>query len=147
MQITSASFENNGILPTKYTCEGKNINPPLEISGTPENTKSLVLICDDPDAVSGIFTHWTVWNISPKTTEIKENSIPLNAIQGTTSFGKTGYGSPCPPKNTGKHRYTFKIYAIDKTLDIPASTTAETLYKTIENSIIDKAETIGIYSR
>lgn len=146
MQITSFAFKNNETLPTKYTCEGENINPPLEISDTPENAKSLVLIIDDPDAPAGLWTHWTIWNIDPKTKEIKENSVPVNSKEGITSFKNTGYGAPCPPKNTGVHRYFFKIYAIDKTLDLPTSTTSESLYKKIENSILDKAEIIGLYA-
>lgn len=147
MQITSSAFENNETLPSKYTCDGENINPPLSISGTPENAKSLVLISDDPDAPAGTWTHWTVWNIDPKTAEVSENSVPANSVEGTTSFDETGYGSPCPPKGTGTHRYVFKIYAIDKLLDLPTSLKAEELYKTIEPSIIDKAEIIGLYSR
>lgn len=147
MEITSPVFKNNETLPVKYTCEGDNINPPLKISGTPENAKSLILIVDDPDAPAGLWTHWTAWNIDPKTTEISENSVPINSVEGITSFGNIGYGAPCPPKNSGTHRYFFKIYAIDHTLDLPTSITAEELYKTIEPSIVDKAEIIGLYSR
>jgi len=147
MQITSSAFQNSATLPAKYTCDGDNINPPLEISGTPENAKSLVLIVDDPDAPAGTWTHWTVWNIDPKTAEISENSVPTNSVEGTTSYNEKGYGSPCPPKNTGNHRYVFKIYAIDKMLNLQTSIKAEELYKTIENSILDKAEMVGVYSR
>lgn len=145
MNITSPAFKNNETLPKKHTCDGENINPPLLISDIPENAKSLMLIFEDPDAPSDTFYHWLVWNISPITTEIPENSIPKDATQGTNSGRTVGYYPPCPP--SGTHRYTFKIFALDSELDLPSSTTAKTLYEKTKNSIIDQAEIIGLYSR
>ena len=145
MKLESSVFENNGNIPSKYTCDGENVNPPLEISEVPENTKSLVLIVDDPDAPMGTWVHWTVWNISPKTTEISENSVPEGAVEGITDFGKPGYGGPCPP--SGTHRYFFKLYALDTTLDLGSSAKAKDIEKAMEGHILDKAELVGLYSR
>lgn len=145
MKLTSNVFTNNQPIPAKYTCEGINLNPPLTITGVPENTKSLALIMDDPDAPMGTWAHWTVWNIDPKTSEIAENSVPINSVQGTTSFGKPGYGGPCPP--SGTHRYFFKLYALDTILTIPSSSKKEELEKTFAGHVLDKTELIGLYSR
>src|SRR3989344_3924638 len=97
MKILSPAFEANQMIPPKYTCDGENINPPLQIADVPANTKSLILISDDPDASMGTWVHWTVWNIPPETKEIGENSAPIGAVEGMTSFGDKGYGGPCPP--------------------------------------------------
>ncbi len=145
MKLESPIFENNGNIPSKYTCDGGNVNPPLEIREVPENAKSLVLIVDDPDAPMGTWVHWTVWNISPKTTEISENSVPEGAVEGITDFGKPGYGGPCPP--SGTHRYFFKLYALNTTLDLDSSAKAKDIEKAMEGHILDKAELIGLYSR
>lgn len=145
MKISSPAFKNNEFIPSKYTCDGENINPPLSISGAPKNTKSLALIVDDPDAPHGTWIHWTVWNIDPKIGEIGANSTPPNATEGITSFGKPGYGSPCPP--SGTHRYFFKIYALDTKIDLLASGKVNELEKAIEGHILDNAEIIGLYSR
>ena len=145
MKLESPVFENNGNIPSKYTCDGENVNPPLEISEVPENAKSLVLIVDDPDAPMGTWVHWTVWNISSKTTEISENSVPEGAVEGMTDFGKPGYGGPCPP--SGTHRYFFKLYALDATLDLDSSDKAKDIEKAMEGHILDKAELVGLYSR
>src|SRR4030066_1308118 len=98
MQLKSPAFSQNGVVPAKYTCDDQNISPPLQIAETPENAKSLVLICDDPDAPGKTWTHWTVWNIDPDTSEIPEGKVPDKAVQGVTDFGEVGYGGPCPPR-------------------------------------------------
>lgn len=149
MKITSAAFQHNGNMPSKYTCDGENINPPLSINDVPTAAKSLVLIVDDPDAPMGIWVHWTVWNIDPATTEIAENSVPKgidgSAVEGTTSFGERGYGGPCPP--SGTHRYFFKLYALDTLLDLPSSAKAGDIEKAASGHILDKAELMGLYKR
>lgn len=145
MKITSTAFQHNGNLPSKYTCDGQGINPPLAFSEVPANAKSLVLISDDPDAPSGTFVHWTLWNIDPKITEISENSVPAGTTQGITSYGKEGYGSPCPP--SGVHRYYFKLYALDEKISLPSSVKADSLEKTMSGHILAQAELIGLYSR
>lgn len=156
MKITSSAFENNGNIPSKYTCDGEGVNPPLSFSEIPATAQSLVLIVDDPDAPSGTFVHWTVWNIDPKTTGIAENSIPAGATQGMTSYGKEGYGVPCPPISgsasggqmppSGVHRYFFKLYALDTKLYLPA-VRADSLEKAMIGHTLAQAEIIGLYSR
>lgn len=145
MKISSPAFEANQIIPSKYTCDGENISPPLQITDIPANAKSLVLITDDPDAPAGTWTHWTVWNILPETKEIGENSAPIGAVEGVTSFGSKGYGGPCPP--SGTHRYFFKLYALDKILDLPPSAKDSDIEKAMAGHILDKAEVVGLYKR
>ncbi|OGL53875.1 hypothetical protein A3K55_01650 [Candidatus Shapirobacteria bacterium RBG_13_44_7] len=145
MLLTSPIFQNNESIPAKYTCDGENINPPLQISGVPQNAQSLALIVDDPDAPVGTWIHWTLWNIDPKTTQIKENSIPFNAIQGVTSFGRPGYGGPCPP--SGTHRYLFKLFALDTILNLDSNSGVDDLYSAIQNHTITKTELMGKYSK
>lgn len=145
MKIISPQFNNRESIPAKYTCDGENVSPPLEISQVPEEAVSLALIVDDPDAPSGEWVHWLVWNISPETKEIKENSLPAEAQEGTTDFGEIGYGGPCPP--SGTHRYFFKLFALDTTLDLDNSTNKPDLEKAMEGHILEKAELVGRYQR
>lgn len=145
MQITSSTFTNNKAIPKKYTCDGENVNPELNFSDISKEAKSLVLIMDDPDAPAGTWTHWTLWNIDPKTTKIGERSIPSGATEGTTSFGKPGYGGPCPP--SGTHRYFFKLFALDTILDLKSQADVSKLEKAIEGHRVGRAELVGLYSR
>ena len=125
MQIISAAFKSNQPIPSKYTCDGKNISPPLEFKDVPQNASSLALIVDDPDAPGGDFVHWLVWNIPPTVLSILENFVPEGAVQGTTDFGNKKYGGPCPP--SGTHHYFFKLFALDANLDLPPSSTKKDL--------------------
>lgn len=145
MEILSDAFENMGKIPKKYTCDGDNISPPLLFENIPKKAKSLALIVDDPDAPAGTWTHWIMWNIDPQKTGIAENSIPPEAVEGTTNFGKPGYGGPCPPM--GEHRYFFKLYALDCEIKLPDSASVSNLEKEMENHILDKAEIYGTYER
>ncbi len=145
MKLTSPVFEDNKFIPSRYTCDGDNINPSLKISEVPEEAKSLVLIVDDPDAPIGIWDHWILWDISPSISIIKENSVPKGSVQGENSFGKKPYGGPCPPGGT--HRYFFKLYALDKMLELSDRTTKKELEKEMKNHILDKTELIGLYRR
>ncbi|HPH78690.1 MAG TPA: YbhB/YbcL family Raf kinase inhibitor-like protein [bacterium] len=146
MKITSPSFDNGQKIPAKFTCDGENINPALNITNVPENARSLVLIVDDPDAPMGTWTHWTLWNITPASQiDIAENSQPNEAIAGNTSSGQAGYDGPCPPNGT--HHYYFKIYALDDVLNLSANANVEQLVSTMNDHIIDYAELIGIYTR
>ena len=145
MKITSSAFKYNSKIPSKYTCDDKNINPPLEFSDIPKETKSLVLIVDDPDAPSKTWVHWIAYNIDPSTTKIEENSVPREALQGTTDFGKPGYGGPCPP--SGTHRYFFKLYALDTILDAPNGLTKQQVLEKVKDYVIEEAELVGLYSR
>ncbi|MFO7928305.1 MAG: YbhB/YbcL family Raf kinase inhibitor-like protein [Candidatus Humimicrobiaceae bacterium] len=145
MQIKSTAFENNGNIPAKYTCDGENVNPPLEFSEVPQNAESLALVADDPDAPGKTWVHWTIWNINPKTKKIPEHAKLEKAIEGITDFGKPGYGGPCPP--SGTHRYFFKLYALDTELNLDPSSDVGQLQEEIEGHVIEKAELIGKYSK
>lgn len=144
MKITSSAFENNTKIPAKYTCDGKGVNPPLSFLDIPANTKSLVLIVDDPDATIGTFDHWILFNMDPKVNEIKESAVPQTAMQGKTSVGTSDYVGACPP--SGTHRYFFKLYALDTTLDLN-NPNKEELEGKMRNHVLEKAELIGLYSR
>jgi Raf kinase inhibitor-like YbhB/YbcL family protein len=145
MEISSSAFANNENIPAKYTCDGDNISPPLTFSNVPENTKTLLLLVDDPDSPNGTWIHWSLWNIDPSSTEIKENEAPENAKEGMTSFGFRHYGGPCPP--SGTHRYFFKLYALDKTVELDTGSTAQDLAVSIDGHVLEEAALIGLYSK
>lgn len=144
MKLSSPAFENEGVIPAEYTCDGKNISPPLIISDVPENAKSLALIMDDPDAPFGTFVHWLIWNIPPNTTNIPEGGN-ISYPQGKNDFRKQGYGGPCPP--FGTHRYFFKLYALDTLLDLEEGAKKKDLLKAMSGHIIEETQLIGVYSR
>jgi Raf kinase inhibitor-like YbhB/YbcL family protein len=144
IKITSPAFSDNGNIPAKYTCEGEQVSPPLEISGIPSKTKSLALIVHDPDAaMKGGFTHWVVWNIDPATTSIPEGF--QGAEQGLNGAKKAGYIGMCPP--TGTHHYHFMIYALDTKLDISKQSGKEELQKNMQGHIVAQSELIGLYKK
>lgn len=145
MKIASEAFQNNSKIPSKYTCDGENVNPPLSFSDIPSNAKSLVLIVDDPDAPSKVWVHWVLYNINPKVSEIKGNSIPQDVTSGITDFGNTDYGGPCPP--SGTHRYFFKLYALDVSLNLKEGATKQQVEKAMQTHILSSSEIIGIYGR
>lgn len=144
MKITSSAFQEGGNIPSKFTCDGGDTTPPLQIAEVPSGAKSLALVVDDPDAPSGLFTHWMVWNISPQTSAIAEASAP-KGIHGTNDFGKSGYGGPCPP--SGTHRYYFKIFALDRELDLPPGTKRSQLDAAMKGHVVAQGELMGRYSR
>lgn len=145
MQLTSPAFKNLDFIPARYTCDGENINPPLYLQDIPEDTKSLVLIVDDPDAPGGDWVHWLVWNLNPTTIEIDSHSLPPLAIQGLNDFGHTTWGGPCPP--SGIHRYQFTLYALDTTLDLAYTTTKPKLLAALQAHIIETSMLVGLYKR
>jgi len=148
MELKTPAFNHNGDIPKKYTCEGENVSPILLINGAPENTKSLALIMDDPDATGGrTFDHWLMWNISPDTKEIEEGTAPAGAVQGGTGFGKNEYGGPCPPVGSSKHRYMLKLYALDAVFDLPEGTRKAELEKAMEGHVLEQAVLTGLFSR
>lgn len=142
LKVSSTAFQNEGMIPLKYTCDGTNINPPLDVEHIPEEAKCLALIVDDPDAPVGTWVHWVVWNI-PVTHHIKENEI--YGIEGLNDFQQHHYGGPCPP--SGTHHYYFKVYALDALLDLPVNATKEKLEKAMSEHIIAFGELIGLYKR
>ena len=141
--IVKSVFEYGKAIPKKYTCEGENVNPPLFIDNIPKEAKSLAIIMDDPDAPNGTFVHWVLWNHPLE--NVKENTN--EGESGINSFGKNGYGGPCPPKGHKDHRYYFKVYAVDEMLKLSKNTTKEELLKVIENKTVAKGELMGTYRR
>src|SRR5437773_10660626 len=144
MKIISSAFQEGSDIPSKFSRGGGNVNPPLRLEGAPTNAMSLVLIVDDLDAPVGLFTHWLVWNIDPKTTEIPERGTPKGAVQGTNDYPNLGYGGPQPP--SGTHRYYFKIFALDQTLDLRSGAKRQELDKAMSGHVIAQGELVGRYS-
>jgi Raf kinase inhibitor-like YbhB/YbcL family protein len=143
--LTSIAFKDGEKIPSEYTADGRNISPPLTISGIPDGTISLVLIMDDPDAPVGVWDHWLMWNIPPTAKEIAAGSVPPGAIQGANGWGKSGYGGPAPP--SGTHRYVFKLYALDSMLSLRPGTNKKALQQAVENHILAECDMTGLYSR
>lgn len=142
LKVSSPAFGHETAIPKQYTCDGVNISPPLDIDQIPEEAQCLALIVDDPDAPSGTWVHWLVWNI-PVTHSLKENEI--HGIQGTNDFNEQQYGGPCPP--SGTHRYFFKVYALNALLDLPPDTRKPELEEAMSEHIIGFGELIGLYQR
>lgn len=144
-KISSPAFENSGTIPKKYGCGGDNVNPPLRIENVPPEAKSMALIFDDQDAPGGRYVHWVLWNIDPRTKEIKEGSVPEGAVQGINDFKKNPYGGPCPP--TRPHRYVFKVFALDSFLNLNSTSTKPGLEKAMEGHILSETQLKGTYKR
>jgi Raf kinase inhibitor-like YbhB/YbcL family protein len=148
--ITSTAFTEGSMIPQDYTCDGEDISPPLAWSGVPDGTKSLALICDDPDAPMGTWVHWVLFNIPAHIMELPakiphEKIIQNGAKHGTNDFRKFGYGGPCPPG--GIHRYYFKLYALDIEINVEAGITKAQLLKTMEGHILAEGQLMGRYKR
>jgi Raf kinase inhibitor-like YbhB/YbcL family protein len=155
IHIESSAFTGGGTIPRLYTCDGKDVSPPLAWSGVPEAARSLALICEDPDAPRGTWTHWVIFDIPASVKELGEG-LPAQervkvtaggetALQGKNDFGKIGYGGPCPP--SGSHRYFFRIYALDTELALGPGTTRQDLLRSIKGHILAEGELMGRYSR
>ena len=147
MILTSSVFKNGGTIPQKYGYKNKNLSIPLKISEIPEGTKSLALIMDDPDAmgaVGKVWVHWVLWNISPNTKEITENSIPENSIEGKTDFDEIGYGGPAPPDK--EHTYIFKLYALDILLDLKQGSTKVEVEESMKKHILNETRLEGKFA-
>jgi Raf kinase inhibitor-like YbhB/YbcL family protein len=142
INVSSATFEENDLIPRRYTCDGKNINPSLNIDHIPKEAKSLAIIVDDPDAPAGTWVHWVMWNI-PVKHHLKENDT--TGAQGMNDYSKHSYSGPCPPH--GVHRYFFKVYALDCKLEIPVSSNKNDLEKAMSGHILGFGELIGRYQR
>ncbi len=143
-QITSPAYSDGAQYPDKYTCDGQGINPQLVFSGIPDNTKTLVLILEDPDAPAGTYTHWIMWNIPPNA-KIDENSVPQGAVQGVNTAGTNVYESPCPPYGT--HRYVFRAYALDTVLSLSQKARRGDLEKAMKGHILAAASLMGLKSK
>ena len=148
MIITSPSFIDGGNIPQKFTCDGGEMNPELQILNVPGGAASLALVMHDPDAPrEGGFTHWVVWNIDPRTTLIKEESIPPGAVEGANGSGRVGYAPPCPPPGHGAHHYHFKLYALDTEIDLPEGASVAELTEAMDGHLLDETEFVGRYER
>jgi Raf kinase inhibitor-like YbhB/YbcL family protein len=150
MKLISTVFKHKDIIPPQYTCDGQDVSPPLVWSPPPADTQSLALICDDPDAPGKTWVHWVIYNLSPSTHSLpeavpRESAIAGGGIQGINDFHQPAYGGPCPPGGT--HRYFFKLYALNKTLDLKPGATKAELEATMQGHIIDRGELMAYYSR
>ena len=152
MKLESAAFAEGGTIPERYTCSGDDVSPPLAIRGVPKEAKSLVLICDDPDAPAGTWTHWLIWNLDPKLGLLPEAIVKAqfalggSAAQGVNDFGRVGYGGPCPPP--GKpHRYFFRLFALNSSIKLAPGATRAQLEKAIKGLVVDEAFLMGRFGR
>ncbi len=150
MIIMSSAFQEGGMIPAKYTCDGQDVSPPLSWNGLPDNAKSLVLISDDPDAPMGTWVHWVVYNISPNMTGFeegisKDTLAQKGTVQGTTDFRRREYGGPCPP--SGTHRYFFKLYALDTPLELGPGATKKQVEVAMQGHVLVQAQLMGRYAR
>lgn len=150
IQFTSSAFQEGGMIPARCTCDGPNVSPPLAWTLLPEGTKSLALICEDPDAPKGTWVHWVVFNLRPDPGLLRENVQPRETLdegarQGRNDFGRIGYGGPCPP--SGTHRYFFKLYALDTELILEAGASKPELLEAMKGHILAEGQLMGRYSR
>ena len=151
MELNSIAFGANADIPSLYTCEGRDVSPPLAWTGVPAGTKSLALIVDDPDAPAGVWTHWVVYNLPAQTKSLDEN-VPKQAkvlhggFQGLSSFGSIGYGGPCPPPGSA-HRYFFRLYALDTMLNLQAGALKQKVFEAMKGHILGQAQLMGRFKR
>jgi len=145
MKLNTSAFSDGGTIPKKYTREGANMNPALHLEEIPDKARSLALLVDDPDAPGGTFNHWLLYNVDPKTKDIKENSAPVIATQGRNDFGDNEYDGPQPP--SGEHRYLFKAFALDTVLDLPRGAKRQDVERAMQGHVLDQAALMGRYAR
>lgn len=143
MRITSQAFVEGGRIPKQYTKYGENRIPPIHLEDIPARAKSLALIVEDPDAPNGTFNHWLLYNLDPKTTDIKENRVPEKAAQGQNDFGEVDYGGPKPP--SGEHRYFFRAFALDTKVQLPEGIQRRELEQEMKDHVVDEAVLMGKY--
>ena len=147
MKITSSAFSDGDELPEKYTCDGEGVSPPIQWEGVPAGTKSFVIIYDDPDASSGIWDHWVLYNLPATASSLPENmhELPQGTQTGLNSWPDSGYGAPCPP--SGEHHYIFHLYALDTMLNLPDKATSKQVREAMKEYILEEATLTGIYKR
>lgn len=150
IEITSTAFDEGGMIPVKYTCDGPDMSPPLAWRSVPETTVSIALVCDDPDAPMGIWVHWVLFNLPPEIKELLENLPPKEILsngakQGMNDSRSIGYSGPCPPGGT--HRYYFKVYALDTKLDLEPGVDKKELLEAMEGHILAEGQLMGRYQR
>jgi Raf kinase inhibitor-like YbhB/YbcL family protein len=151
LSITSTAFTEGQAIPAKHTCQGDDVSPPLQWTGAPASTKSLALVCDDPDAPSGIWVHWVIYNLPATAAGLPEkvaatDTLSDGSLQGTNDFKRTGYGGPCPPPGKA-HRYFFKLYALDAMLTLKPRATKQDLLAAMKGHIVAEGQLMGTYQR
>jgi Raf kinase inhibitor-like YbhB/YbcL family protein len=147
IELRSAAFSDHTLIPDRYSYEGGNVSPPLEWGGIPDGTSELVLLCEDPDAPSGTFTHWVVTNISPATTGVAEGALPEGGTAGQNGFRQSGWGGPRPPVGDKQHRYFFRLYAADKPLGLGRGSTAEQVHAALAGHTLADGTLVGLFGR
>jgi Raf kinase inhibitor-like YbhB/YbcL family protein len=146
MRVTSAAFGEGEAIPAKYSCQGDEVNPPLEITDVPDGAKALAIVVDDPDAPGATYDHWLLWNIPGDRRQIPEHwQLEDGVMAGINGAGNRGYAGPCPPE--GRHHYAFKVYALDALLELPEETGKKELEEAMQGHILGQAKLVGTYGR
>jgi Raf kinase inhibitor-like YbhB/YbcL family protein len=143
--LESTAFQNGQAIPSRHTCDGQDVSPPLRWSNVPDGTRSLALVVDDPDAPGGVFTHWLAWGLDPDAGELGEGEAAPS--EGRNDFGTTGYRGPCPPPGHGQHRYVLRVHALDRELELGSGAAKPELEQMIEGHALATAELVGTYER
>ena len=152
LELTSTAFKAGERIPSRYTCEGEDVSPPLAWRGVPAGAQSLVLICDDPDSSNGPWSHWVLYHIPADKKDLEEDvspdaRLPWGGAQGRNDFGNSGYGGHCPSPPGSTHHYYFRLYALDEDLGLPPGATRQQMLDRIKGHVLDETELMGIYSR
>lgn len=150
LSLSSTAFQHEGTIPAEYTCDGEDVSPPLQWGNVPDATRSFALIADDPDAPVGTWVHWVLYNLPSEASGLPESmppdaDFPDGSRHGKNSWGRLGYGGPCPPGGT--HRYFFKLYALDKLLELPTGASKDQLLKAMEGHVLAETRLMGLYER
>jgi hypothetical protein len=143
--LESSAFQTSEPIPSRHTCEGEDLSPPLRWTNIPDKTRSLALIVDDPDAPDDVFTHWVAWGLDPGAGGLGEGEAAPS--EGRNDFGTPGYRGPCPPPGHGRHRYLFRLYALDTELELGSGTAKAELEQALEGHVLTTADLVGIYER
>ncbi len=144
MQLSSPAFTDQGAIPSRFTCDGDDVSPPLAVADIPADAQALALVMDDPDAPNGTWDHWVAYNISPRGLELP-GAVESLGTPGTNSWGRTGYGGPCPP--SGTHRYVFRVFALDAPLELAEGAAKQAVLDAMSGHVIADATLVGTYSR
>lgn len=147
LSVRSEAFDEGGTLPTRYTCDGEEVSPPLEWADVPQGTTELVLTMTDPDAPNDEFVHWIVAGLDPALGGLEEGQVPEDAAEGMNGFDERGYGAPCPPSEDTAHRYVFTLYAIDEPLDMEPGASVEDIRDALDEAALAEGQLIGTYTR
>jgi Raf kinase inhibitor-like YbhB/YbcL family protein len=147
MNLISSAFANEERIPADYTCEGRDVSPPLSWDDVPNGASELALTCEDPDAPRGTFVHWVIWGIDPTLNGLEEGAVPAGAHLGRNDFGRAAYGGPCPPPGHGTHHYNFTLYALSAAVDLNEGSSLNDLRRAVEGNVLAEASLVGTYDR